>query len=128
VPDGDGNHGLGSAARDVAEHASTLTRLELELAVLELKDRAVSFSVGIGLGVGAAAFALLAVCVALAAVAAAIATSLSVWLSLLIVAGALLVVAGIAGAIGIGKLKGGKRALPAKAIHEAKLTSKAFKR
>ena len=34
-------NGLGATAKDVAEHASSLFRLELELATLELKKKAI---------------------------------------------------------------------------------------
>jgi hypothetical protein len=123
-----GNHGIGSAAREVAEHASALTRLELELAALELKKRVTSLGVGIGLGVAAAAFAFLGLCFGLATIAAAIALALPWWSALLIVTGMLFLVAGTAGLIGIGKLKGGSPPLPEKAIQEAKLTTQAIKR
>jgi hypothetical protein len=128
VAAGNGNHGIGSAARDVAEHASALTRLELELAALELKNRVASLGIGIGLGAAAAAFAFLGFCFGLATIAAAIATALPWWSSLLIVTGLLFLIAGAAGVIGIGKLKRGTPPLPEKAIQEAKLTTQAIKR
>src|SRR6476659_5653192 len=90
-----GNQKLGAAAKEVAEHASALTRLELELATLELKKKATSLGVGIGLGVAAALLALLGVGFALATAAAAIALVVPVWLALLIVTGALFLLAGV---------------------------------
>ena len=51
--------GVGTAAKQVAEHASALARLELELAGLELKQKAGALGVGVGLGVGAALVAAL---------------------------------------------------------------------
>ena len=42
--------GVGTAAKQVAEHASMLARLELELAGLELKRKAGAFRTGVGLG------------------------------------------------------------------------------
>ena len=53
-----GQPSLGTAVKDVAEHASSLVRLELELASLELKKKVGALGVGIGLLVGAAVFAL----------------------------------------------------------------------
>ena len=50
--------GFGPAAKQVAEHASALARLELELAALEIKRKVVSLGLGIGFGVGAAIFLL----------------------------------------------------------------------
>ena len=123
-----GNHKLGAAAREVAEHASALTKLELELATLELKTKATSLGVGVGLGLGAALFALLGLGFALATAAAAIALVLPVWLALLIVTGALFLVAGIAGLMAVGRLRRGTPPVPEKAIAEAKLTTEAIKR
>ena len=48
-----GKLGVGGAAKQVAEHVSSLAKLELELAVLELKRKLGSLGVGVGLGVGA---------------------------------------------------------------------------
>ena len=47
--------GVGPAAKEVAEHASTLARLELELAALEVKRKVAALGVGIGLVIGAGA-------------------------------------------------------------------------
>jgi hypothetical protein len=54
------NGGLGGAAKSVAEHASAIAKLELELAGLELKGKVAALGVGIGLVVGAAVFGLFA--------------------------------------------------------------------
>jgi hypothetical protein len=48
------SNGLGAAAKQVAERASSLVRLELELASLEIKQKLGALGLGIGLGVGAA--------------------------------------------------------------------------
>jgi hypothetical protein len=127
VTPANGNHRVGAAAKQVAEHASALTRLELELASLELKQKATSLTVGIGLGVGAAAFGLFGLAFALATIAAAISLVVSVWLALLIMTGALFTVAGITGVIAVGRLRGGAP-VPEQAIAEAKRTSEAIKR
>ena len=85
---------------EVAEHASSLARLELELAALEVKQKVASL-VGIGLGARqppcCCVFALGFV---LAAIAAGLATALAVWLALLIVTGGLFLVAGLLGLLG----------------------------
>ena len=49
-------NGVGPAAKQVAEHASSLARLELELAVLELKKKVANLGIGIGLGAGGLLF------------------------------------------------------------------------
>jgi uncharacterized membrane protein YqjE len=123
-----GNQKIGAAAKEVAEHASALTKLELELATLELKKKAAALGVGIGLGLGAAVFAFFGVGFALATIAAAIALAVPVWLALLIVTGALFLIAGIAGAIAVGRMRQGTPPVPEKAIQEAKLTTEAIKR
>jgi hypothetical protein len=128
VPIGNGNHRVGVAARQVAEHASALTRLELELAALELKRKAMSLGLGIGLGLGAAVLGVFGIAFALATIAAAIATALAWWLALLIVTGMLFVGAGLAGMLAIGRLRSGTPPVPEEAIREAKLTTEAIKR
>ena len=119
--------GVGAAAKRVADHAKALVNLELELATVELKRKATALGVGIGLAVAAAVFAVFAVGFLLATVAAALATFLPTWLALLIVAVGLLVLAGILGALGVGRMKRGSPPVPEQAIREAKLTTEALK-
>ena len=120
--------GVGTAARDVAEHASTLARLELELAGLELKQKAGALGTGVGLGVGAALFGLYAFGFLLATAAAALATAVDTWLALLIVGVALLAIAGVLAVLALGRIKRGTPPVPEQAIHEAKLTREALER
>ena len=76
--------GVGEAAKQVAEHASTLAKLELELAGLELKQKAGALGAGVGLGIGAgAARALRARLPASPTAAVALALVLDAWLALL---------------------------------------------
>lgn len=121
------HHGVGPAAKQVAEHASTLAKLELELAGLELKRKAASLGLGIGLLIGAAVFGLFALGFGLATIAAAIATALSTWLALLIVFGGLLFLALVLGLLARGRIKKGTPPVPEQAIEEARLTSTALK-
>src|SRR6187551_1497230 len=79
------NGGLGGAAKSVAEHASAIAKLELELAGLELKGKIAALGVGIGLVVGAAVFGLFALGWLFATATAGLNTFLDTWLSLLIV-------------------------------------------
>jgi hypothetical protein len=122
------NGGVGAAARQVAEHASAITRLELELAALELKRKGIALGLGVGLALGAALFGLLAVGFAFATLAAVFATFLSTWLALLLVTGILLGLAGLLGSVAIGRLRKGTPPVPQHAIREAKLTGEAIKR
>ena len=52
--------GLGAAAKLVSERASSLVRLELQLAAAELKQKVVALGLGIALLVGAAVLGLFA--------------------------------------------------------------------
>ena len=121
------NATLGSAAKEVAEHASALVRLELELAKLELSKKAGALGLGIGLGIGAAVVAVYMVGFLFATIAAALATFLATWLALLIVTLFLLLVASVLGLIGVNRIKRGTPPVPEQAIAEAKLTSEALK-
>ena len=119
--------GVGAAAKQVAEHASTLAKLELELAGLELKQKAGALGAGVGLGVGAGVVALYAVGFLFATVAAALALVLDTWLALLIVTVGLLVLAALLGLIARSQIRRATPPVPELAIQEAKLTSEALK-
>ena len=118
---------VSEAARNVAEHASSVAKLELRLATLELKKKATAFAIGIGLGVAAALLALFMLGFALATAAAAFATFLPWWLALLIVTLALLLLSGLLGLLAVGAIKKGSPPVPEQAIQEAKLTTVAIK-
>jgi Putative Actinobacterial Holin-X, holin superfamily III len=118
---------VSDAARNVAEHASSVAKLELRLATLEVKKKAASFAVGIGLGVAAALLGFFMLAFALATVAAAFATFLPWWLALLIVTVALLLLSGLLGLLALGAIKKGAPPIPEQAIREAKLTTAAIK-
>jgi Putative Actinobacterial Holin-X, holin superfamily III len=121
------NGGLGDAAKHVAEHASSIVRLELELAALELKTKVTSLGIGIGMALGAAVFGLFALGFAFATVAAALATFLSTWLALLIVTLFLGALASVLLVLGLSRIKRGTPPVPEQAIREAKLTTEAIK-
>ena len=119
--------GLGAAAKQVAEHASSLVRLEAKLALLEVKQKVVAFVLGIGLGVSALVLLLFALGFALAGGAAGIATALPTWASLLIVAGGLVLAAGLLGGAAVAALKRAAPPVPEQAIEEAKRTTEALR-
>ncbi len=119
--------GVGAAAKQVAEHASTLARLELELAGLELKQKAGSFRLGLGLGVGATVVAFYAVGFLFATVAVALAIVVDPWLAVLIVALGLVAVAALLGLLAVSRIKKATPPVPEQAIREAKLTSEALR-
>ena len=118
---------LGAATKEVAERASAIARLELELAGLELKRKFASLGLGIGLAVGAAFFGLFALGFGLATVAAVLSIFLDTWLALLIVFAGLLLLAAVLGLLGLRKIKRGTPPVPVLAIEEAKRTSAVFK-
>jgi hypothetical protein len=122
-----GQVGLGTAVKEVAEHASALVRLELELASLELKQKVAALGVGIGLAVAAALVAVYAVGFLFATIAAALATFLATWLALLIVGLFLLLLTGVLGALAKSLIKKGTPPVPKQAIHEAKVTTTALR-
>lgn len=121
------NAGLGTAAKLVAEKASSIARLEVELASMELKKKLSALGVGIGLLVGALLVLVYALGFTFATITAGLATFLPVWLSLLIVTAFLFVVTGILGFIGLKKVQRGTPPVPEQAIDEAKLTTQALK-
>jgi Putative Actinobacterial Holin-X, holin superfamily III len=121
------HRGVGPAAKEVAEHASTLARLELELAALEVKRKVASLGIGIGLVAGAATFLLFALGFGLAAGAAALALVVSTWAALLIVFGALLLFSLLLVLIGLSAIKRGTPPVPEQALEEARLTTQALR-
>jgi hypothetical protein len=119
--------GLGTAAKLVAEKASTIARLELELASMELKRKVGAISVGLGLGFAALFLLLYAIGFLFATIAAGLAEFLPTWLALLIVGGGLLFIAAILGLLAVRSLKRGSPPVPKQAIDEAKLTTQALR-
>jgi apolipoprotein N-acyltransferase len=123
----DEHSGLGASAKEVAEHASTLARLEMELAGLELKRKVQALGIGIGFGAAAALLAVYGLGFAFATIAAGLATFLSTWLALLIVMLGLFVLTGICALVARAKIRKGSPPVPEQAIREAKLTTTALK-
>jgi uncharacterized membrane protein YqjE len=118
---------LGTAAKLVAEKASTIARLELELASLELKKKGAALGVGLGLAFAAVAVGLYGIGFLFATIAAGLAEAMPVWLALLIVTIGLLLVAAILALFAVRSLKRGTPPVPQQAIDEAKLTTQALK-
>jgi Flp pilus assembly protein TadB len=121
------NSGLGAVARQVAEHTSSLFRLELELAQLELKKKVTNLGVGIGLAVAAVIFVFYGLGFLFATIAAGLATAVSTWLAILIVTIGLFLVAVILALIAKNRIEKGTPPIPEQAILEAKLTTEAIK-
>jgi protein-S-isoprenylcysteine O-methyltransferase Ste14 len=126
TPETDGPS-LGSAAKQVAAHASTLARLELELATREIKSKVGAIGKAAGFGAAALFFVLYAIGFVFATIAAALATFLPTWLALLLVTIFLLVGAGLFGLLAVRSLKRGTPPVPKQAIEEAKMTTAALR-
>ena len=118
---------LGASAKQVAEHASALARLEVELAALEIKRKIASLGRGIAFGLVAALLLLYALGFGLAAAAAGIATEIPLWAALLVVTGVLVILLALFGALAAVSIKRGAPPVPDQAIREAKLTSEALR-
>jgi putative superfamily III holin-X len=125
--DGRTTQGLGAAVKEVAERASSIVRLELELAAMELKRKIVSLGVGLALALAATIMLLFVLGFAFAAVAAALATAMSTWLALLITTAIIFGFALVLGVLGVAKIRKGSPPVPEQAIREAKLTTEALK-
>jgi hypothetical protein len=119
--------GVGPAAKQVAEHASALARLELELATLEVKRKVAALGVGIGLVVSSGVFLLFALGFGLAAGAAALALVVPTWLALLIVFGGLALFSLLLALIGLKAIRKGTPPVPEQAVAEARLTTEALR-
>jgi apolipoprotein N-acyltransferase len=128
APETSTNGGVGAAAKQVAEHATSIAKLEVELAALELKKKVTALGIGIGFGLGAALFALFMVGFAFATVAALLATFLATWLALLIVTGGLAFLTILLALLARAAFRRGSPPVPKQAIREAKLTTEAIKK
>jgi hypothetical protein len=126
--EGRNGHGLGTAAKEVVDHASAIAKLELELAALELKRKIGTLAAGIGLGATAAVLGFFAVAFVLAAAGAGLALVMRTWLALLAMAGLLIALTGVLAMLALGAIRRATPPLPEQAIREAKLTTRALKR
>ena len=121
------NGSLGTATKQVAEHASTLARLEVELAGLELKRKVNQLGIGLGLGAGAGLFAVFMLGFLFATIAAALATAMPTWAALLITTVLLLALAALLGLLARSFIQKGTPPVPEQAMEEAKRTTEALK-
>jgi heme/copper-type cytochrome/quinol oxidase subunit 2 len=93
--------GLAAQTKVVKRRMQSLVRLNLELAKLEGKQKATALGVAGGLALVAGVLVLYAIGFVFAAAAAGISEAVPLWLSLLIVAGIILLVAAIAGYLAV---------------------------
>jgi protein-S-isoprenylcysteine O-methyltransferase Ste14 len=123
-PNGSTMLGLFAQVHAVRRRSQSLAKLNLELAKVEVKQKAAALGIAGGMAAAAAAVAFYAIGFGFAAAAAGLAETLSLWLSLLIVAGVLVVVTAILGAMARRYARRASTLQPSQAIEEAKQTVK----
>ena len=114
--------GIVSQAKRVQVRLKALAQLNLELAKIEGKRRGTALGIAVGLAVAAAVLVFYAIGFLFATAAVALNEDLALWLSLLVVAGAILVAAVIA--IVVARSFAKKISLPSPAVDEAERTIK----
>jgi putative superfamily III holin-X len=118
--------GLLARAKAVKKRTLSLAQLNLELAKLEGKQKATEIGIGAGLGAVAGVLVVYGIGFAFAAAAAGLSEAISLWLSLLIVAGILLGLAAIAGFLAMRFVKKASPPTPTQALEEASRTLETF--
>jgi hypothetical protein len=117
---------LGEVVNDVSTKASLLVREEIELAKTEVAEKAKSLGKGVGVGIGAGVMVVFALIYFFIALALFIDDLLNVqqawWAGFAIVFGFLIILAAIAGLLGVRWIKKGSPPTPDLAIEEAKRT------
>ena len=113
-------HSTGELVKLVAEQVSVLVRDELKLAQLEMGGKAKQAGKGAGMLGGGGIVALYGVACLIACAIIAISHSLQAWLAALIVGAALLLVAGVAAALGRSRLKQATPPVPTQAVDSVK--------
>jgi hypothetical protein len=119
--------GVFSRVKAVKRQLRSLAAMNLELAKLEEKQKATALGIAGGLAAGAAALAVYGIGFSFAAAAAGLAEALPLWLSLLIVAAVILLVAGILGFLAMRFAQKASPPQPSQAIREAELTLKTLR-
>ena len=118
--------GVMTRAKSVKNRTTSLARLNIELAKLEAKQKATAIGTGSGLAALAGVLVVYAIGFAFAAAAAGLSEALSLWLSLLIVAGVLFLIAAIVVFLAVGFFKKASPPTPDQALEEAARTLGTF--
>ena len=119
--------GFVALTRSVKQRAQSLVQLNLELAKLESKKKATALGVAAGLALLAVVLVVYAIGFAFASAAAGISEALPLWLSLLIVAGVIGLLAALAGFLAVRFAEKASPPKPAHAIEEAERTVEALR-
>jgi hypothetical protein len=114
-------------ARAVKRRAQALVRLNLELAQLEGKEKATATGIAAVFGAVAVALVLYAVAFTFAGIAAALGLRIPLWASLFLVAGAMVLFAGICGFAALHFAKEAWPPKPSQAIEEGERTLETVK-
>jgi positive regulator of sigma E activity len=114
--------GVVARAKTVKNRTQSLVQLNLELAKLEGKQKATAVGIAGGLAAVAGVLLVYAIGFIFAAVAAGLSEALSLWLSLLIVAVVLLLLAALAGFLAMRFARKASPPQPVQAIEEAART------
>lgn len=111
---------VGALVDQLSEQTSRLVRDEIRLATAELQQKGKAAGIGAGLFSGAALFGYLGLATLIACAILALALVVPAWLSALIVAVVLFVVAGIAALMGRKKVQQATPAQPTRAMDSVK--------
>ena len=114
--------GVVARVKAVKTRTQSLVQLNLELAKLEGKQKATAVGIAGGLAAVAGVLLVYAIGFAFAAIAAGLSEALSLWLSLLIVAGILVLGAAIAGFLAMRFARKASPPTPTQALEEAART------
>jgi Putative Actinobacterial Holin-X, holin superfamily III len=114
--------GFVARAKSVTQRTESLVRLNLELAQVEAKKKAMALGVAGGLALLAGVLAVYGIGFAFASAAAGLSEALPVWLSLLVVAGLILLLAALAGFLAVRSARKASPPRPEQAIEEAERT------
>lgn len=111
---------VGQLVERLSAQVSALVRDEMALATAEMKRKGAQAGVGIGIGSAGAVVALLGLGALVAAAVLGLATVLAAWLAALVVGVALIVVAGVLAAAGIGQVRNSAPPVPEQAVQSTK--------
>jgi putative superfamily III holin-X len=114
-------------ARAVKRRGQALVKLNLELAQLESKEKATATGIAGVFGGVAVALVLYAIAFVFAGIAAALGLTIPLWASLFLVAGAMVLFAGICGYLAFHFAKGAWPPKPSQAIEEGERTLETVK-
>lgn len=113
-------HSAGELVKMMSEQVSVLVRDEFKLAQLEMTRKGKQAGVGAGLLGGSGLIVLYGLGCLIAAAIIALSGVVAAWLAALIVGGALLVTAAVAGLVGKGRLSNAAPPLPGQAMDSVK--------